>query len=74
MTKIGNVDPYLGMEIVRSKGDEEGLKFSRVKNRAVDENGKQIGKPSNNPIVDGRQYKVEYAYGNTAIMAASIIA
>ena len=26
MTKIGNVDPYLGMELCLSKGDEEGLK------------------------------------------------
>ena len=44
VTKIGNVNPYLGMELGLNKGYEEGLHFSRVKNRAVDEDGKPIRK------------------------------
>ena len=35
--------------------------------------GNQFGKPGNNPILDSIQYEVEYADGNTAIMAAKII-
>ena len=41
--------------------------------RAVDEDGKTIVKPVNNPILDSRQYKVEYTDGSTEIMAANII-
>ena len=55
MTEIENFNPYLGMELGLNKGDEEGLHFARVKKRAVDEDGKPIGKPSNNPILDSRQ-------------------
>ena len=73
MTEIGNVDPYLGKELGINKGDEEGLNFARVKKRAVYEDGKPIVKPSNNTILDSRKYEVEYAYVNTAIMAANII-
>ena len=73
VTKIGNVDPYLGMELGQNKGDEEGLNFAIFIKRAVYEDGKKIIKRSNNPILDSRQYEVEYADGNTAIMAATII-
>ena len=62
------------MELSPNKGYEEELHFARVKKRSVDEDGKPIVKPSNNPILDRRQYKVEYADGNTEIMAANIIA
>ena len=74
VTEIGNVNPYLVMELSPNKGYEEELHFARVKKRSVDEDGKPIVKPSNNPILDRRQYKVEYADGNTEIMAANIIA
>ena len=42
VTKIGNVNPYLGMELGLNKGYEEGLHFARVKNRSVDEDSKPI--------------------------------
>ena len=74
VTEIGNIDPYLGMELGLNKGDEEGLHSATVKKRAVDEDGKPIVKPSNNPILDSRQYEVEYADGNTEVMAANVIA
>ena len=54
--------------------DEKLLHFARIKKRAVDEDGKSIVKPSNHPILDSRQYEVEYSDGNTAIVAANIIA
>ena len=59
VTEIGNVDLYLGMELCPNKRDEEGLHFARVKKRALDEDWKPIGKPSNNPIIYSRQYEVE---------------
>ena len=74
MTEIGNENPFLGVELGLNKGYEEELHFVRVKKRAVDEYGKPIGKPSNIPILNSRQYKVEYADGNTEIMAANTIA
>ena len=51
-TEFGNTYPYLGMELGLNRGEEEGLQFARVKRRAVDEDGKPIGIPSNNPILD----------------------
>ena len=45
-----------------------------VKRRAVDEDGKPIGITSNNPILDSRQYEIEYADGNTSVLTANIIA
>ena len=51
-TDFGNIDPYLGIELGLIRGEEEGLEFARVKRRAVNEDGKPIEIPSNNPILD----------------------
>ena len=40
----------------------------------MDEDGKPIGRPSNNPLLDSRQYEVEYTDGTTEVLAANIIA
>ena len=40
------------MELVLNRGEEEGLQFSRGKRIEVDEDGKPIGIPSNNTILD----------------------
>ena len=61
------------MELGLNRGEEEGLQFARIKIGAVDEYGKPIGIPSNNPILDSRQYEIEYADGNTAVLTANII-
>ena len=61
------------MELGLNRGEEEELKFARLKRRAVDEDGKPIGIPSKNPILNSRQYKIEYLDGNTAILTANII-
>ena len=66
-------DAYLDMEL-GIRRDDEGLHHARVKRRAVDEDGKSIGKPSNNPLLDSRQYEVEYTDGTTEVLAANIIA
>ena len=44
LAEIGNVNMYLGMELVLNKGDEEGLHFERSEKRAVHENRKPIRK------------------------------
>ena len=58
------------MELVLNRGEEEGLQFARVKRREVDENGKPIGIPSNNTILDSWQYEIEYVDGNTSVVTA----
>ena len=42
--------------------------------RAVDKDGKPIGRPSNNPLLDSRQYEIEYLDGTTEVLTANIIA
>ena len=62
------------MELGLNRGEEEGLKFGRLKIRAVDEDGKPIGIPSNNSILESKQYKIKYTDGNTAVLTENIIA
>ena len=54
--------------------DDEGLHRARVKKRSVDQDGRPIGRPSNNPLLDSRRYKVEYLDGTTEVLTANIIA
>ena len=72
-SEFGVEDPYLNMEL-GIRRDEEGLHHARVKRRAVDDDNRPIGRPSNNPLLDSRQYEVEYTNGTTEILAANIIA
>ena len=53
--------------------DDEGLHHARVKRRAVDQDGRPIGRPSNNPLLDSRWYKLEYLDGTTEVITANII-
>ena len=62
------------MEIGLNWGEQEVLQFARVKRRAVDEDGKTIGIPSNNTILDSWQFEIEYVDGNTVVLNANIIA
>ena len=50
-SEYGVEDPYLGMEL-GIRRDEEGLHHARVKRRAVDDDNKPIGRPSNNQLLD----------------------
>ena len=72
-TEYGVEDSYLDMEL-GIRRDDEGLHHARVKRRAIDEDGKPIGRPSNNPLLDSRQYEIEYLDGTTEVLAANIIA
>ena len=62
------------MEVGPPRSDEFDLHNARVKRRAVYNDGKPIGQPSNNPITDTRAYEVEYLDGTTEVLTANIIA
>ena len=54
--------------------DDEGLHHARVKRKAVDQDGRPIERPSNNPFLDSWRYKVEYLDGTKEVLTANIIA
>ena len=51
-----------------------GPEFARVNNRLKDKYGRPIGTAEDNPILDTRMYKVEYADGYKTSMTANAIA
>jgi PAS domain-containing protein len=69
-------ESYVGMELGMRSNEEEEMQYARVKRRAIDEDGKPIGKPArnNNQLLDSRQYEIEYADGRTDILTANVIA
>ena len=65
---------YTGMELGLPRKDDGALEHAIVKRRALDVEGKPIGKPNMNPILDSRQYEVEFLNGDTEILTANTIA
>jgi hypothetical protein len=72
--EVGTPDPYLHMELSLPRGSDDDLHHARVKYRAVDVEGQPVGQPSNNPLMDSRQYEVKFLDGETEILTANIIA
>jgi hypothetical protein len=72
--EVGELDPYLNMELGLPRGQDNELQHAQVKRGAVDVEGKPVGRPSTNPLLDSRQYKVEFMDGETEILTANIIA
>lgn len=70
----GESDPYINVEVGLYRTGEEDRQRARVKRRTVDAEGIPIGTPSNNPLLDHRQYEVEYLDGETETITANIIA
>jgi hypothetical protein len=71
---VGEVDPYVNMELGLPRGSDDELRLAHVKRRAVVFEGRPVGRPSTNPLLDSRQYEVEYLDGETEILTANIIA
>ena len=71
--EYGVEDSYLDMEL-GIRRDDEVLHHARVKRRAVDQDFPPIGRPSNNPLLGSRRYKVEYLDGTTEVLTANIMA
>jgi hypothetical protein len=61
------------MELGLPRGQEDELHLARVKRRVVDVEGQPVGRPSRNPLLDSRQYEVEFLDGATDILTANII-
>ena len=68
------VDPYLNIELGLPRGTDGELHHATVKQRRVDENGNPIGSPHKNPILDSREYDVEFLDGTVETLTANIIA
>ena len=62
------------MELGIQHDNEEVMHHARVKQRAVDQEKRLVGRPHNNPLLDHPQYEVEFLDGRTEIMTAKIIA
>ena len=67
-------DEYLYQGIELEKGENDENRFAHVKKRAVDSDGKPIGKPNYDPRLDSRLYEIEYLDGNTEILSENTIA
>ena len=67
-------DNYIGMEVALPSGSENGPQLARVKKRLRDEDGKPIGKPNSNPLLDTRMYEIEYLDGQRRAITANQIA
>ena len=65
-------DQYLGAELLLPHGDT--MVTGRVVKRAKGEDGNPIGIRNNNPILDTREYTVEFSDGSTAEYRANVIA
>ena len=65
-------DQYLGAELLLPQGDE--MIARRVIKRARGQDGNPIGIRNSNPLLDTREYVVEFSDGSTAEYGANIIA
>ena len=73
LIEVGS-DQYIGMELALPRGDDGEIIHARVTKRMRDNEGLPIGRASHNPLLDSRQYEVEYADGNVEALTANIIA
>lgn len=67
-------DNYVNMEIGLRRGGEGELQRAIVKKRAIDMDGKPLGKYNSNPLLDSRKYEVEYPDGGVEILTANLLA
>jgi hypothetical protein len=65
-------DQYLTAEVLLPRNGEEHQ--GTVRRRVKDEDGKPIGLRSSNPILDTRQYEVDFPDGSTESYSANLIA
>lgn len=65
-------DQYLATEVLLPHGGE--MKKGKVTARKRDAEGNPVGLRNNNPILDTRQYQVEFPDGEIASYAANVIA
>ena len=69
-------DVYVNKEVAiqRGAGVEDDVQYGRVTKRMRDANGIPIGKASDNPRIDTREYEVEFQDGHLESLSANLIA
>jgi hypothetical protein len=69
-------DTYLNMEIAlpRGAGVQDDVQFARVTKRLRDKDGRPIGTANDNPLLDTREYEVEFLDGHSESISANLIA
>ena len=67
-------DGYLNMEVGMPRGEDGEIEHAIVKRRAIDQLGQPIGVSNDNPMLDTRQYDVEYLDGTIETVTANLIA
>eukprot|EP00804_Cyclotella_cryptica_P019398 CCRYP_006588-RA/>CCRYP_006588-RA protein AED:0.13 eAED:0.13 QI:0/0/0/1/0.75/0.6/5/0/864 len=65
-------DSYVNTEVMLSRGDR--MARGKVVRRKRDAEGNPIGRANNNPILDTRQYEVQFADGEVTELTANAIA
>jgi len=65
-------DAYLGAELLIPSGDH--FIVGRVTKRKRDNNGNPIGLRNSNPILDTREYEVQFGDGSTLEYTANLVA
>ena len=67
-------DNYLHMSLNLPRGFDDSLEHAVVKRRVVNVEGNPIGIANPNPLLDTRQYEVEYDDGTQETLSANVIA
>ena len=62
------------MKLSLPYGPDGELKYAQVKKRVVDHECNTIGEAHNNPLMDMRQYEIEFSDGDLETMTANLIA
>ena len=65
------MDGYITAQVLLPRNDE--LKLGTVIKRSVDKHGVPIGRSNNSPILDSREYRVEFEDDEVLDYAANII-
>ena len=71
---LDSFDGYLNMELGMPRGEDGEIEHAVVKRRAVDHLGEPIGIANNNPLLDTRQYDIEYLDGTIETFTTNLIA
>ena len=69
-------DTYLNKEVALMSGavDSSDIQYGKVTKRLRDADGRPIGTASENPLMDTREYAVEFIDGHSEALRANIIA
>ena len=61
------------MELGIPRAEDDSLMHAIVKRRKLDDDGNPIGTEITNPLIDAREYEIEFIDGTTEILTANII-